>query len=69
MVTRIRTTNPPNVVRLLTRAEAAERLGLSTKSVDRLLQRGELRAIRLGAAVRIDPRDLDDLIRNARDRG
>jgi excisionase family DNA binding protein len=65
----MRTTNPPTTVRLLTRSDVAERLGVSTKTVDRLLQRGELRAIRLGAAVRIDPRDLDDLIRKARDRG
>jgi hypothetical protein len=34
-----------------------------------MLRRGDLRAIRFGAAVRIDPRDLDDLIREARDRG
>lgn len=65
----MRTTNPPNAVRLLTRIDVAERLGVSMKTVDRMLRRGELRAIRLGAAVRIDPRDVEDLIREARSRG
>lgn len=65
----MRKTNPPLGPRLLTRAEAAERLGMSVKSVDRMLRRGDLPAIRFGTAVRIDPRDLEDLIRKARDRG
>jgi hypothetical protein len=32
----MRTTNPPTTVRLLTRTDVAERLGVSTKTVDRL---------------------------------
>ena len=37
---------------LLNRREAAERLGLSTDSIDRLVASGKLRPIRFGRAVR-----------------
>jgi excisionase family DNA binding protein len=37
---------------LLSRREAAEKLGLSTDSIDRLVASGKLRPIRFGSAVR-----------------
>jgi excisionase family DNA binding protein len=45
---------------LLDVRRTAERLGLSEKQVRRLIRRGELPALRVGAAVRVDPRELDD---------
>jgi excisionase family DNA binding protein len=48
--------------RYLTRAEAAQKLGLSVRTVARLIASGELPAVRIRAAVRIDPNDLDALI-------
>jgi putative molybdopterin biosynthesis protein len=44
---------------LLRPADAAERLAVSRKTVYRLIDRGELRAIHVGRVVRIDPDDLD----------
>jgi excisionase family DNA binding protein len=46
---------------LLTVADAARLLGVSTKQVRRLIARGELPALRLGgpgSAIRIDPDEL-----------
>jgi excisionase family DNA binding protein len=53
---------------LLTVAEAAEILSTSDKNVRRWIKRGELRAIKIGRLVRIDPRDLEDFIRDRRTR-
>jgi excisionase family DNA binding protein len=47
---------------LLTTAEAAERLHVHPRTVQRLVERGQLVAVHLGGAVRYDPRDLDGLI-------
>jgi excisionase family DNA binding protein len=46
---------------LLTTSEAAERLHVHPRTVQRLVERGELSAVRLGAAVRFDPADVADL--------
>jgi excisionase family DNA binding protein len=47
---------------LLTIAEAAGFLRVSTKSIRRLIGRGELRAVRIGRAIRIDPESLRRLV-------
>ena len=54
--------------RLLTISEAAEILNTSVKTVDRHIKDGELRAIKIGRLVRIDPHDLEDFIRDRRTR-
>ncbi len=48
---------------LLTVADAAARLNVSAKTIRRLIQRGELRAIRIGRAIRIHPEDIERLIK------
>lgn len=45
---------------LLTTSEAANLLHVHPRTVQRLVQRGELSAVRLGAAVRFDPADVAD---------
>lgn len=46
---------------LLTTSEAASLLHVHPRTVQRLVERGELGAVRLGAAVRFDPADLTAL--------
>jgi excisionase family DNA binding protein len=46
---------------LLTTSEAASLLHVHPRTVQRLVERGQLGAIRLGAAVRFDPADLTAL--------
>lgn len=46
---------------LLTTGEAAGLLHVHPRTVQRLVERGQLTAIHLGAAVRFDPNDLVDL--------
>jgi excisionase family DNA binding protein len=46
---------------LLTTSEAANVLHVHPRTVQRLVERGELSAVRLGAAVRFDPADVADL--------
>ncbi len=45
-------------VQLLTLEEAAKRLRLSRKTLERYIKRGELRVVRFGASVRITEREL-----------
>jgi excisionase family DNA binding protein len=47
---------------LLTTTEAAARLHVHPRTVQRLVDRGQLCAVHLGSAVRFDPRDVDGLI-------
>jgi excisionase family DNA binding protein len=47
---------------LLSPAEVAERLGVSRKSVYRLVRSGELPAVKIGHAVRVDPDELEQYI-------
>ena len=53
---------------LYTVAEAAEILRVSQKTVRRLIKSEQLRVIRIGGLLRIDPMDLQDLIRDRRSR-
>jgi excisionase family DNA binding protein len=43
-------------VRLLTKAQAAERLALSLRTVEKLIHDGELRTVRFGRSVRVQDR-------------
>jgi excisionase family DNA binding protein len=49
-------------VRLLTTREVAERLAVSPATVHKLCARGQLRSVRVGAVVRIDPASLEAFI-------
>jgi excisionase family DNA binding protein len=55
--------------RLLTLGEAASVLGLSVASVRRLVATGRLPALRLVRHLRIDQRDVEALIADARRQG
>lgn len=48
---------------LLTREEAAERLGISTRTLDDLEASGRLQAVRIGRRVLYHPETLDSFIR------
>ena len=52
---------PSAEVALLTTREAAELLRVHPRTVQRLIERGELAAVHVGAAVRFDRADLVDL--------
>jgi excisionase family DNA binding protein len=56
------------VVALLTTREAAELLHVHPRTVQRLVERGELAAVHLGAAVRFDRDDLADLTGRLKER-
>lgn len=47
---------------LLTLRETATKLGCTTRTVANLMQSGQLPRIKIGALVRIDPRDLEAFI-------
>lgn len=51
--------------RLVTVAEVATALGMTTKSIYRLLNGGRLPRIRVGKAIRIHPRDVHAFLRQA----
>jgi excisionase family DNA binding protein len=55
-------TAPANGSSLLTTREAACLLHVHPRTVQRLVERGELAAVRMGTAVRFDPSDLTGLI-------
>jgi excisionase family DNA binding protein len=52
----------PSLPSLLTIEDVAEILKLSTRSVRRLIDRGELAAVHIGRSVRIHPKALRALI-------
>jgi excisionase family DNA binding protein len=52
---------------LLRRAEAAQRLAVSDRTLARLIARGELAVHRIGNQVRLEPDELERFIRNARE--
>ncbi|MCC6269619.1 MAG: helix-turn-helix domain-containing protein [Chloroflexi bacterium] len=52
------TTGAPLDFRALSYGEVAERLGVSRKSVQRLVKAGEFRAIRIGGSVRVAEEEL-----------
>lgn len=48
---------------LLTKSQAAERLGIHINTIDRMIQRGVLRAYRIGPKlIRIDEDDLESYL-------
>lgn len=51
---------------LLTYKGAGDVLGVSDRTVYQLVRDGELRAVRFGRSVRIDPRDLESFIARAK---
>jgi excisionase family DNA binding protein len=51
---------------LHTVSQTAEILNASKRTVRRYIERGLLRAVKIGGLVRIDPADLEDLIRDHR---
>jgi excisionase family DNA binding protein len=51
---------------VFSRREAAEALGISVDTLDALIANGELRAIRIGKAVRVPREGIEDLIRRGR---
>ncbi len=53
---------------LLTKRQAAERLGISERSVEREIREGRLRSLRIGKARRVDPRDLERYIEQQKER-
>ena len=54
---------------LLTTAEAADLLHVHPRTVQRLVERGDLSAVYVGAAVRFDPVDVRDLTARLKRRG
>jgi excisionase family DNA binding protein len=53
---------------MLSRREAAEALGVSIDTVAALIAAGELRAVRIGKAVRVPREEIEGLIRRGRAR-
>ncbi len=47
---------------LLTRQESAERLNQSVRTVDKLIESGELPAVRIGRSIRIRPSAIEYFI-------
>jgi excisionase family DNA binding protein len=54
---------PPPLIRL---EAAARRLGVSMTTIRRLIDRGELPAVRVGRVYRMDPRDLERFVEEHR---
>jgi len=54
------------VVRLLTVRDVAERLAVCTATVYALIERGEIRHLRVSNAIRIHPDDLEAFITGKR---
>jgi excisionase family DNA binding protein len=67
---KLRTTNEPDhgtvVKPLLTYREVAEVLGVTDRTVWELVRKGELRNVRVGRSVRIDPADLKQFIEDSK---
>ena len=54
------------VVRLLTVREVAERLAVCTATVYALVERGEIRHLRISNAIRVHPDDLEAFVAGKR---
>ena len=54
------------VVRLLTVREVAERLAVCTATIYALVERGEIRHMRISNAIRVHPDDLEAFIKAQR---
>lgn len=56
----------PVAERLLTKRQSATRAAVCERTIGYLIATGKLRAVRIGRAVRIDPRDLEAFIERAK---
>ena len=68
IVERVRQGLPMNVAdtgRLIGVDEAAERLGISTRTVRRLVQQKRIRHLRFGRLIRLNVWDVDSFLSNA----
>jgi excisionase family DNA binding protein len=54
------------IPRLLTKEEAADLLGVSERTVHTIIQRKELRVVRISGLIKIDPEDLRKYIESAK---
>jgi excisionase family DNA binding protein len=54
---------------LLTQKAAAEKIGISTVTLWRMIKMGQIPSVLIGKRRLIDPRDLEDLIQNSKTRG
>lgn len=59
-------TPPDTDGHLLCAKEVAKRLGVSLRSVRRLIRDGKIPALRIGHAVRVDPEELRRALRRVR---
>ena len=50
-------------MKFLTRTEVSKQLNISLRSVDRLISRGQLKALKIGRSIRISQEQLDELIK------
>ena len=57
------------MVKLLSVHEVADRLSLSTRTIWRLLRRGDLTELKIGKSVRIDAADLQRFVESKKQAG
>jgi excisionase family DNA binding protein len=62
-------TSDPVGVALLTTEEAASVLRVHPRTVQRLVERGDLSAVHIGSAVRFDPQDVGGLVERVKSAG
>jgi excisionase family DNA binding protein len=48
--------------KLMTKREAADRLSISTRTLDRIRSKGEIKAVQVGGQVRFRPEDVEKFI-------
>jgi len=53
---------------LLRKREVVQLLGISPRSLDRLIARGQLHRVRLGGSVRFRPQDVRELVEQHREK-
>jgi excisionase family DNA binding protein len=54
--------NPTALKQLLTRHEAAHCLALSLRTIDDLVKRGDLKAVKIGRSIRIRPTAIESFL-------
>lgn len=50
------------VTKLMTKREAADRLSISTRTLDRIRSKGEIKTVAVGGQVRFRPEDVEKYI-------
>jgi len=50
---------------MLTKKDVSKNLNISTKTVDRLILRGQLKALKIGRSIRIPQDELDEFIKRS----